>query len=266
MLSRVVVSAILLLIGAVGGMVLPPWLAFMWGLVLVSTGVLFNCYPDKLLLHFFQAREATEAQYPAAHRAARNQCFKLHVGPPQIYAYSGHFHRAYAFASGRRSAFVVERSLLEKASPYEVDALWFALALQVKDGSAGRETLGLALGSLCWAPMLKLAGVWKRPPFPMVWATQLFLAPLSRTLHRLVVGADHAQKSLGRLAAYPNEARRLQELNARLDQPRLHQSPSRDLAFRVGAATHGRQEQMILALESMAHPLDLFAAGELTHA
>lgn len=263
MLSRVFLILPLLVFGALGLLVLPHWAAPGVVFLVLFFATILNLYPDKFLLHFFQAREGTETGHSQAYRVVNNQAFKLKISPPRIYTYSGFFHRAFAFSSGKRSVFIVEKDILAQASGAELEALWFSLALQVQDQTSRRSTLALLALAVWWVPFLRLAGLWKRPPLVLSWAGQFLVAPVAMLLHRQAFGSSSSQKFLTHLQAFPSEAARLRELNARFVQPRLHLSVARDVSFRIGAAAHGPREQMILALESAAHPLDFLAPPAL---
>lgn len=256
MLTRLLVVLPLVVLGAFAAWVLPFYLGLFALILIILYAVVLNLYPDKFLLHFLQARETTETEFPVAHQVAGNQCFKLRVPAPQIFTYNGFFHRAYAFSVGRRSVFVVEKGVLNNISPAELESLWFALALQVKDKSARSTTFALLGMAVCWVPFLKLLGLWRSTPAAMGWLGQFLVAPAATQLHRLGCNRVSCQKYLKRLSEYPYEEARLRELNDRLNQPRLHSSVARDFTYRASAASHGPREQMILAIEAATHPLD----------
>lgn len=256
MLTRFLLLLPLLVFGAFMAWIFTLWVGLLALFLLFVFAVMANLYPEKLLLHFLQARETTESEFLLAHQVASNQSFKLRLTTPQIYTYNGFFHRAFALSARRRAIFVVERGILDHASKEELEALWFSMALQIKDRSAKSSTFALLGMAVCWVPYLKLMQLWRDPPIVMGWIGQFMVAPVANLLHHVGYGEAKCQKFLGHLAQFPHEESRLRELNGRLTQPRLYSSVARDLSFRASAAYHGPREQMILALESAAHPLD----------
>lgn len=256
MLTRLLVVFPLFILGAFAAWFLPFWAGLIAILALLLTLLILNLYPDKFLLHFLQARETTETEFPLAHQVAGNQAFKLRLPAPRIYTYNGFFHRAFAFSAGKRSVFVVEKRILTGVSKEELEALWFALALQIKEKSARHSTFALLAMAICWVPYLKLMTLWRIAPPVLGWIGQFMVAPTATQLHRLGCNQRTCQRFLRRLGDYPFEESRLRELNGRLTQPRLQLSVARDFTFRASAASHGPREQMILALEAALHPLD----------
>ena len=256
MLTRLFVLLPLVVLTAFTAWILPLVAAVMVFFAMLVIGIVLNFYPDKFLLHFLQARETTETEFPLAYRLAGNQAFKLRITAPRIYTYSGFFHRAFVFAASNRSVFVVEREVLTKANSDELAALWFALALQVKEKSAKKSTLALLSMAICWVPMLRLLSLWRMPPPVLSWVGQYLVAPVASRLHRMGFPQTSIHKLLKSLAQFPYEEARLKELNARFTQPRLHLSIGRDFTYRIGTAAHRPREQMILAIEGALHPFE----------
>ena len=268
MLTRLLVMFPLFVMAAFAAWILPFWAGLLALVFAIFSAVVLNLYPDKFLLHFLQARETSETEFPLAHQVAGNQAFKLRIPAPQIFTYNGFFHRAFAFAVGKRSVFVVEKKVLNNVNKEELEALWFALALQVKENSATRSTFALLGMAVWWMPYLKLVSLWRTPPPVMGWIGQFMVAPVATQLHRLGINQLSCQRFLRRLAEYPHEEARLRELNERFQQPRLHLSVESDFTYRASAASHGPREQMILAIEAATHPLDYLrpASQESTNA
>lgn len=256
MLTRLLLGFPLLVFAAFAGWIFPTWLGVSCIFLILVFGLVLNLYPDKFLLHFLQAREITETEFPLAHQVVSNQAFKLKLPAPQVYTYNGFFHRAFAFSAGKRSVLVVERRILIDVSREELEALLFSLSLQIKDGTAKKSTFALLSLAVCWVPYLKMMGLWRNPPQILGWLGQFMVAPAAGLLHRLGFNQNTCQKFLTRLSEFPYEESRLRELNGRFDQPKLHLSVARDFTFRAGAASHGPREQMILALEAATHLMD----------
>lgn len=268
MLTRLLLCFPLLIFAAFAGWIFPTWLGILSIFLIMGFGLALNLYPDKFLLHFLQAREITETEFPFAHQVASNQAFKLRLSAPQVYTYNGFFHRAFAFSSGKRSVLVIERTVLTTVSKEELEALLFSLGLQIKDGIAKKSTFALLSLAVCWVPYLKMMGLWKSPPQLLGWLGQFIVSPAASLLHRVGYNQMTCQKFLNHLSFFPYEESRLQDLNGRFDQPKLHLSVARDLTFRAGAASHGPREQMILALEAATHLMDYLSviSGENVNA
>ncbi len=257
MLARLFFMVFLGLAWALYWAFLPLGLAITLGAVTTFIWALLNLYPDKFLLHYFQARETIETDHPAAYRVARAQAYKFKIPAPRIYSYSGFFHRAYALASQDRLTFLVERKILEQAAENELEALFFALALQSHEGMVRRHTLSLLLLAILWAPALKILSMRRQTSQSPSWIVQFLVGPFASLVFRIVHPVGIWKNFLKKLGLFPWENSRLIELNARLDQPRLENSTSRLMNFRFYAANHTSAQQMILAIESATHPLDL---------
>ncbi len=256
MFARIFLLFLLLLSGVIFTMLAPLGVSIVLCLLALGYWLLLNLYPDKFLLHYLQARETIETDLPEAYRIARSQCFKLKIQPPRIYSYSGFFNRSFALNARDRLVFLVERRTLETASREELEAIFFGLSLKASLGIAKQHTLGLLVMSLIWAPFHKLLSFFKYPYKIMSWGIQFFIAPLANTVYRVVVGPKTWDKFLKALHKYKWEHARLLELNQKLDQPHLWSNPARELNFRFYSAGHTPTQQMILAIEGAAHPLD----------
>jgi hypothetical protein len=257
MLARLILITFLLIAWAIFWAFLPLWLAVSLYGVTTFIWVLLNLYPDKFLLHYFQARETIETDHPAAYRVARAQAYKFKIPAPRIYSYSGFFHRAYALSAQTRTTFLVERKILEQAQETELEALFFSLSLQAHEGVVRRYTSSLLLLALIWAPALKILSLGHRKTRAPSWAIQFLVAPFASLVFRTVHPTAVWKNFIKKLGMFPWENSRLMELNARLEQPRLEKSISRLLNFRFYAANHTSSQQMILAIEGASHPLDL---------
>jgi hypothetical protein len=247
----------LLLFWTLIGATVPMFLAIPIGLAGLGLWALLNIYPDKFLLHYLQARETIETDYPEAYRMARAEAHKFKITNPRIYTYSGFFHRAFAFASGTRVVFVIDKKALQLARKDELEALFFGLSLEVHERLAHRHTLALLMLSLIWVPALKLIGLRDYVPRTAGWLVQFFVAPIAAMIFRFLMPHHLWKKFLISLAAYPLEESRLRELNAKLDQPNLDRSVARIFKYRFYAANHSAAQQMILAIEGAVHPLDV---------
>jgi hypothetical protein len=257
MLARLILLTILIVAGAIFWVFFPLALAFFLSAITTFIWVLLNLYPDKFLLHYFQARETIETDHPAAYRVARAQAYKFKIPAPRIYSYSGFFHRAYALAAQERMTFLVERKILEHTQEAELEALFFALSLQAHEGVVRRHTISLLLLALIWAPALKLLSLGRQTTRAPSWALQFLVSPVASLIFRVVQPTLVWKNFLKKLSMFPWENARLVELNARFEQPRLENSTSRLLNFRFCAANHTSAQQMILAIEGASHPLDL---------
>lgn len=267
MLSRFILLLILVIFTAVTGALLPLPLTFVLGGFALVVCVLLNLYPDKFLLHYLQARETIETDYPAAYRLARAQAHKLKIEAPKIYTYSGFFHRAFAFCASDRVAFVIEKKVLEFADDGELEALFFSLGCQVHQKLAARHTLALLVMSLVWAPALKLQSPRNDGQKASSWMVQFLVAPFAGGLYRLMFPTRLWGRYLQKLAAYTWESRKLVELTAKLEQPNLELSAVRVFRYRFYAANHSAAQQMILAIEGAHHVFDSVGRGsDLSHA
>ena len=259
MLARFFLLLALLVTWALLGVLFPPFLALALALMMGLLTLLASLYPDKLLLHYLQARETIERDHPRAYRIARAQAHKFKLPPARIYSYSGFFNRSFALVAHKRVVFVVERRIMESAGDQELSAMFFTLALETRQQVAQRHTLALLLVALLWLPPLKLASALGKSAAWKSWLVQYLIAPLAKTVYGLCLPNGVWQKFLATLAGYPHEAASMRELNAQLEQPRLLSDDSRTLAFRFYSAQHAPSQQMILALESMSHPYDFLA-------
>ena len=266
MLARLLLATFLLLFWALIGVSFPLILALPLGLAGLGLWLLLNIYPDKFLLHYLQARETIETDYPEAYRMARAQAHKFKITNPRIYSYSGFFHRAFAFVAGQRVVFVIDKKALQLAREDEMEALFFGLSLEVHEALARRHTMALLLLSVIWAPALKLLGLRDYVPRTAGWLVQFFVAPVAGFIFRILMPRYLWKKFLTSLATYPLEELRLRELNAKLDQPNLDQSSARVFKYRFFAANHSAAQQMILAIEGAGHPLDLMSVFKLEQA
>lgn len=260
MLARLILVVFLLTSWAIFWAFFPLWFAIGLGVITTTVWVLLNLYPDKFLLHYFQARETIETDHPAAYRVARAQAYKFKIPAPRIYSYSGFFHRAYSLAAQDRTTFLVERKILVRAQETELEALFFALSLQAHEGVVRRHTISLLLLALIWAPALKLLSLGRQTSRAPSWMVQFLVAPIANLIFGWVHPTTVWKNFLKKLEMFPAENARLMELNARLEQPRLEASTSRLMNFRFYAANHTSSQQMILAMEGASHPLDLLHA------
>lgn len=256
MLSRLFLILIWVIFIAVTGALLPLMITLIMSVFALVVCVLLNLYPDKFLLHYLQARETIETDYPAAYRLARAQAHKLKIEAPKIYTYSGFFHRAFAFFAADRVSFVIEKKVLEFADDGELEALFFSLGCQVQQKLAARHTLALLVMSLVWAPALKLQSPRNDGQKASSWMVQFLVAPFAGGLYRLLFPSKLWSKYLEKLAAFKWESRKLLELAAKLDQPNLEVSSVRVFKYRFYAANHSAAQQMILAIEGAHHVFD----------
>ena len=264
MLARFFLVCFLVLTWAVGVAFLPLWLAVLLGFFATVFWFLLNLYPDKFLLHYFQARETIETDYPAAYRVARAQAHKFKIMTPRIYSYSGFFHRAYALGDSSHLTFLVERKILEEAGEDELEALFFALSLLANEKIAPKHTLALLTMAVIWAPALKVLSMRKKPLPGLSWLIQFLIAPAASAVFNLAHPSTIWKKFLQRLGSFSWENARLRELNSHLDQPKLEASTTRSLSFRFLAANHTSAQQMILAIEGAPHPLDHLQTSTLS--
>lgn len=256
MLSRLLMIPLFLVWGAVFHLVLPRGTEWVWGGGLFIYWIVLNLYPDKFLLHFLQARESTESQFPEVYRVSRNQAFKLRVGAPKIFVYNGFFPRSFSLQASDRVVFVVERQLITKATPTELESLFFGLALQIKDGSARAVSVSLLNLALWWLPFLKVVALWTHPPRWWGWIAQYFISPVANLWHGWGYTTQQRRRYLQYLATFPHEAAGYRSLGGRFLQPRLHVSPGQEFLYRMSSAAHGFREQLILAIEGAPNPMD----------
>jgi hypothetical protein len=229
------------------------------GLGITALWFWINLYPDKWLLHYLQAREIIENDHPEAYRKASTQAHKFKMYQIKIYSYSGFFQRTFSLSAGNRLTFVVEKEILEKASPEEIEALFFSLALKASQGVARQHTLALLITSIVWLLPLSLS---KRKRVRVNWFIQYFIAPIDAFLTRILMPHYKWQNFLKVLKSYQWENSRLEELSTKLSQPKLNLSISRYLSYRFFSANHSSSQQMILAIEGATHPFDLMGRAE----
>jgi uncharacterized protein (DUF1778 family) len=257
------IIALLLILGMIHLFFALPLAAFL-SFLSISVWLLMNLYPDKFLLHFFRARETIETDHPEAYRLARAQVHKFKLSSPRIYTYSGFFHRAYCLSARGDSTFLVEKKVLAAAKSEELEALFFALALETHDGVAKRHTLALLLLAIVWAVPLKLVSLLGRSSSTLNLTVQYIVGASSDALFKIVQPASIWRAFLLKLNSFQLESARLREFNARLDQPRLENSPSRMLNFKFYSSSHTTAQQMILSMESAHHYLDFLDAPTLS--
>lgn len=209
-------------------------------------------FPDKWLLHFFQAREAARAEYPVLAQILDNQAYKLSMPTPYLYTYNGFFPRAYAFARFRRAVLVLERGMLDEATSHEMEALLFNLCLQVKEKIAAKNTFSYLAFAAWWFPFLKLSS--RRNA--VVWLGQFVLLPFAAMTYEIGEPSRSHKRFLNVFLGYEKEAETLSGFMARLRPPRLRGEWGRTMAFRLAAANHGPRERLILALESLEAVID----------
>lgn len=246
-----------------GGIILlPPPLAVGIGIMALLFWFMVNRYPDKLLLHYFQARETIERDHPRAHRMAQLQTQKLGMPIPKIYTYSGFFQRAFALGGEDRLIFLVELKTLEKASEQELAAMFFMLSLQASERLTSRHTMSLVLYVLVWTVPLKVVGksLWQS------WLLQFLVAPLATLIYERCMPPSVWKKFLKRLGQYPLESAQINEFNARLEQPMLAGSDVRTLSYRYHVSYQSPAQQMILALEGTSHPFDFMKTTDFVRA
>jgi hypothetical protein len=256
MMARLILLIIILLGWVIFTLLLPFTLAVLASAILVSLCALVLLYPDKVLLHLLQARETIESEYPSAHRVARSQSHKFKISAPGIYSYSGFFHRALVLSANNRLVFVVEKKVLNIANDEELEALFFALALQENQRITKQHTLGLVVSASVWIFPLKLLSFTNFNPKATSWIIQFFIAPISNTFYKFCVGSAIWHKFLRKLSSYKWEESRLKELNSKLEQPKLHDNYSKILAYRFYSSHHPPAQQLILAIEAFGHPFD----------
>ncbi|MBY0517763.1 MAG: hypothetical protein K2P81_12710 [Bacteriovoracaceae bacterium] len=257
MMARLILLIIIFLGWVIFTLLLPFSLAVLACSTLFCLCVLVLLYPDKVLLHLLQARETIESEYPSAYRVARSQAHKFKISAPRIYSYSGFFHRALVLSAKNRLVFVVEKKVLEIANNEELEALFFALALQENQRITKQHTLGLVISAAVWVLPLKFLSFTHFNPKTSSWIIQYFIAPISNTFYKISVGSSLWIKFLKKLSTYKWEESRLKELNSKLEQPRLLDNYSKILTYRFYASHHPPAQQMILAIEAFGHPFDL---------
>lgn len=233
-------------------------LALCLGAIMMTLWFWLNIYPDKWLLHYLQAREIIENDHPEAYRKARTQAHKFKIYQLKIYSYSGFFQRTFCLSAGKRLTFVVEKEILDMASPEEIEALFFSLALKANHGFATNHTLSLLMTSLIWVLPLSLS---KRKRVRVNWLIQYFIAPVDAFMTRLLMPHYKWIRFLKVLKSYQWENSRLVELTSKLSHPQLSQSISRYLSYRYLSAHHNSSQQMILALEGSTHPFDFMGSA-----
>ncbi len=256
MLPRIISLGIFAVFWLLISWLLPGTPAYVLSSALGIVLFFINRYPDKFLLHFLQAREIIESDYPAAYRLARAESHRLQIPVPTLYSYSGFFQRAFCLAAEDRLAFVVERTTLEKAATAELRALFFGLGLEHKKRIARSQTLALLVVALVWAPALKLVSLWSHRVSSLSWIVQYVVGNLTHWLYRISMPQYKWRRYLAELEKHDWEYARLCELNAKLEQPRLGASLSRELQYRFYSAHHPAPQQLILALEGVAQSLD----------
>ncbi len=253
MLSRFILSLLLVTVWMLLLQFFHPIVGVIIGLGLTVLWFWLNLYPDKWLLHYLQAREIIENDHPDAYRKASTQAHKFKIYQIKIYSYSGFFQRTFSLSAGNRLTFVVEKEILEKASPEEIEALFFSLALKANHGFAKQHTLALLMTSLVWLLPLSLS---KRKRIRVNWFIQYFIAPIDTLLTRILMPHYKWNNFLKVLKSYQWENSRLEELSSKLSQPKLNLSISRYLSYRFFSANHSSSQQMILAIEGATHPFD----------
>lgn len=240
------------------------WLA----LLVITVG-----YADTLILYLLGAREMRSSDEKEFFEAAAQEAYKLSLPLPQLYFYNGTLERAFVLQNRETISLVLNKSLIEKCSPYEMKAICFELLLQVKRGMASKRTKTMfLLGLITWIIHSLTGFILSLIPFKDFrkatdWLISFLLHPFLDLMFKLILGKRYFRKLEKFLADFPMEKELLDRVGLKLRKPKFYYSlPSRKL-LELSSVNKSKHFQNILALEFLPHEWDyLFVSKEIKRA
>lgn len=245
-------------------------LFFLGSLALLILTVITIGYQDTLLLFLLGAREVRSSDEKKFFEAASQESYKLAVSMPRLYFYNGSLERAFIFQTRYNNSIVLSKSLLEKASGEELNAICFELLLQVKKGMASKRTRSMFfLGLFAWI-IHSISGLFinlipvKDIRKSANWFLNYLVHPVMDFLFKIIMGEKYFKKLETLLSHYPQEKELLERVGLKLRRPYSYYSlPSRKL-LELHSVNRSRHFQNIMALEFLPHEWDyLFKSREI---
>ena len=223
-----------------------------------------------MLLFLLGAREVRSSDEKKFFEAASQESYKLSVPMPRLYFYNGSLERAFIFQTRYNNSIVLSKSLLEKASADELNAICFELLLQVKKGMASKRTKSMFfLGFYAWI-IHSITGLFinlipqKDIRKSADWFVNYLIHPVLDFLFKLTLGEKYFRRLEQHMSDYPAEKELLNRVGLKLRKPYSYYSlPSRKL-LELHSVNRSRHYQTIMALEFLPHEWDyLFKSREI---
>ena len=242
------------------------------GLVLLIVFIVITVgYPDTMLLFLLGARELRSSDEKNFFEAASQEAYKLAVPMPRLYFYDGTMERAFVFQRGPFISLILNKTLLENSTVYELRAISFELLLQVKKGMASKRTkCTFILGFLTWLIHSLLDIILRLVPSKdfrksAEWFFSYLLSPGLDLIFKLTMGENYFRKLDQLLDEYPNEKSLLRNVGLKIRRPYSYYSlPSRKI-LELHAASKSRHYQNIMTLEFLPHEWDYLFHGPETN-
>lgn len=230
-------------------------------------------YPDTLTLFLLGARELRSGDEQNFFQAASQEAYKLAVPMPKLYFYNGTLERAFILQTRNHISLILNKTLLDKASSEELNAICFELLLQVKKGMAPKRTKAMfILGFLSWMLHATTGTLLNAIPFKDIkrasnWFLNYLFNPVLDLIFKMIMGTGYFKKLEQHLNDYPEEKERLRKVGLKLSKPYTYYSlPSRKI-HELYAVNKSRNFQNIMSLEFLPHEWDyLFQNVEIRSA
>lgn len=260
-------------------LVLSAWITlsgaifFFVGLFLLFLAVVSIGYTDTFVLYILGAREVRSSDEKEFSQAASQQAYKLAVKAPYLYFYNGSLERAFVLQSQKKISLVLNKSLLEKCTPEELEAICFELLLQSKKRMASKRTRAMfMLGLVSWLIHSVFGFFMMLIPVTEVkkaseWFLNYLIHPWLDVIFKFVLGDGYFKKLENSLNEFPEEKELLEKVGLKLSRPvSYHSLPSRKI-LEFSSISKSNHFQNMMALEFLPHEWDyLFKDMEMKRA